>query len=110
MRTLTHAERATIGAELMAEIYRGRILTEPVNAAGDGNRALSQGLLFRACAGLVEAVEEYLDTGTAKEFTRTLLDMVTQAQRAGLVVMEWSEILEWLDYRVTTATTEEEAR
>lgn len=110
MRMLTHAERASMGAELMAQIYRGRVLLEPVNATGDGNRALSQGLFFRACVGLVEGVEDYLETATAKEFTRALLGMVTQAQKLGLEPSDWVPILDWLQVRVDTATTEEEAR
>ena len=110
MRELTHAERATIGAELMAEIYRGKILTQPVNAIGDGNRALSQGLLFRECVAVVEGVEDYLDTATAKVYATALTAMVSSAERLGLGAYSWAPILDWLGQRVEDATTEEEAR
>lgn len=110
MRELSNGERATIGAELMAEIYRDKILTQPANASGDGNRALSQGLLFRECVGVVDGVLDYLETATAREYATALVRMVSSAERLGLGQYCWEATLDWLAQRVEDATAEEEAR
>lgn len=110
MRELTHAERAAIGAELMAEIYRGKTLVRPVNEAMDGHRALAQGLLFRQCVAVVEGVEEYHDTATMKTFSLALASMVEQAERLGLGGSNWALVLDYVSQRVEDALTEEEAR
>lgn len=110
MRMLTDGERAQIGAELVAELYRNKLLLEPVNKAGDGNRVITQGQLFRDAVSYVDGVEDYLDTATAGVLVAGMSALIETAHKLEIGNQDWDAVYRWACERVETATTEEEAR
>lgn len=110
MRNLSNAEYAQLGAELMAELFRGKVIARPVNEGMNGNKMLEHGELFWRCVSTVEGVADYLDTATAKQYAGALTALVASAERLGLGTHDWVPVLDWLQVRIENALTDEEAR
>ena len=110
MRELAPADTAQLAAELVAELYRGKILTRPVNAAWDGNAVIDYGQLFKNACSYIDGVEDYQDSATAGVIVPATAELVSICHKLEIGSQDWDAIYRWACDRVETATTEEEAR
>lgn len=106
MRDLDTNERHQIGAELLAEIFRGM---------QEGTRTLSVaykeriGELFTDCVGMVDTMEEYAEDATAESLACASYDLGVTLTRLDIDA-DFYGLIKWLWERIETAKTEEVAR